>query len=377
MKKILFLLIPFVLLATGFEDYKKQFEAEQNHYISQDQIDYKNYKKAFNSSYKEYVKEIKRLWPDKEVSTKKKWVQYNEDYKIKKVVDFEKDSIKIDVIAKDKNQAIKIIKTSLKDLLQENVTTAVKKDQLENKILKKLGKSNKIDSNEKIIADVLDKKIIIKYNKQIKSENISIKQYKKNKIYTIKFKLPNKTILNKAKIHTYNINKNAKKMKIPQELIYAIMESESSFNPMARSNIPAYGLMQIVPRSAGIDAYNFLYKEKKLLSSRYLYNPSNNIKMGTAYLHILYYRYLKHIKNPKSRLYCVIAAYNTGAGNVARAFISSTNIRRASKKINTMSPNEVYNTLLKKLPYVETIHYLSKVNKKIKIYNNLIKGNIL
>ena len=72
-------------------------------------------------------------------------------------------------------------------------------------------------------------------------------------------------------------------MKIPQELIYAIMESESSFNPMARSNIPAYGLMQIVPRSAGIDAYNFLYKEKKLLSSRYLYNPSNNIKMGTAY----------------------------------------------------------------------------------------------
>ncbi|MCJ8327855.1 MAG: transglycosylase SLT domain-containing protein [Campylobacterales bacterium] len=377
MKKILFLLIPFVLLATGFEDYKKQFEAEQNHYISQDQVDYKNYKKAFNSSYKEYVKEIKKLWPDKEVSTKKKWVQYNEDYKIKKVVDFEKDSIKIDVIAKDKNQAIKIIKTSLKDLLQENVTTAVKKDQLENKILKKLGKSNKIDSNEKIIADVLDKKIIIKYNKQIKSENISIKQYKKNKIYTIKFKLPNKTILNKAKIHTYNINKNAKKMKIPQELIYAIMESESSFNPMARSNIPAYGLMQIVPRSAGIDAYNFLYKEKKLLSSRYLYNPSNNIKMGTAYLHILYYRYLKHIKNPKSRLYCVIAAYNTGAGNVARAFISSTNIRRASKKINTMSPNEVYNTLLKKLPYVETIHYLSKVNKKIKIYNNLIKGNIL
>ena len=162
MKKILFLLIPFVLLATGFEDYKKQFEAEQNHYISQDQVDYKNYKKAFNSSYKEYVKEIKKLWPDKEVSTKKKWVQYNEDYKIKKVVDFEKDSIKIDVIAKDKNQAIKIIKTSLKDLLQENVTTAVKKDQLENKILKKLGKSNKIDSNEKIIADVLDKK---NYNK--------------------------------------------------------------------------------------------------------------------------------------------------------------------------------------------------------------------
>ncbi|NQY19935.1 MAG: transglycosylase SLT domain-containing protein [Campylobacteraceae bacterium] len=375
--KILFLLIPFFLLADSFEDYKKQFEAEQNHYISQDQIDYKNYKKAFNSSYKEYVKEIKKLWPDKELSTKKKWVQYNEDYKIKKVVDFEKDSIKIDVIAKDKIQAIKIIKTSLKDLLQENVTTAVKKDQLENKILKKLGKSNKIDSNEKIIADVLDKKIIIKYNKQIKSENISIKQYKKNKIYTIKFKLPNNTILKKAKLHRYNINKDSLKMKIPKELVYAIMESESSFNPMARSNVPAYGLMQIVPRSAGIDAYNFLYKKKKLVSSRYLYKPSNNIKMGTAYLHILYYRYLKHIKDPQSRLYCVIAAYNTGAGNVSRAFISSTNIRKATKKINTMSPDQVYNTLLKKLPYVETIHYLSKVNKKVKIYNNLIKGNIL
>ena len=62
---------------------------------------------------------------------------------------------------------------------------------------------------------------------------------------------------------------------------------------MARSHIPAYGLMQIVPKTAGIDAYQYLYNKKRLLSSSYLYNSENNIEIGSAYLHILYYKYLK------------------------------------------------------------------------------------
>jgi membrane-bound lytic murein transglycosylase C len=154
------------------------------------------------------------------------------------------------------------------------------------------------------------------------------------------------------------------------------MLSDSSFNPMARCYIPAFGLMQIVPRSAGIDAYKYLYKKKKLVSSSYLYSANNNIEMGSAYLHILYFRYLKKIKDPQSRLYCAITAYNTGAGNVAKAFIGNTNIGRAAKTINKKSSDEVYKTLMRKLPYNETKKYLKKVTNRVSVYNKLLKTTL-
>ena len=154
------------------------------------------------------------------------------------------------------------------------------------------------------------------------------------------------------------------------------MHSESSFSPMARSYIPAFGLMQMVPRSAGIDSYRYLYGEKKMLSSYYLYNSNNNIKIGSAYLHILYFKYLKKIKNPQSRLYCTIAAYNTGAGNVAKVFSGTTNINKASRGINKLSSDQVYKQLMRKLPYHETKKYLSKVSKRVSSYQKII-GTIL
>jgi membrane-bound lytic murein transglycosylase C len=152
------------------------------------------------------------------------------------------------------------------------------------------------------------------------------------------------------------------------------MHTESCFNPRARSYVPAYGLMQIVPHTAGVDSYKFLYKIKKIPSSTYLYNSTNNIKLGSAYLHILYYNYLKDIKNPISRLYCTIAAYNTGAGNVAWAFTHKYNVKKASKIINKLTPNEVYQKLLQNLKYDEPKHYLKKVTKRMDIYHKLYKG---
>merc|ERR1712065_121171 len=132
--------------------------------------------------------------------------------------------------------------------------------------------------------------------------------------------MPPKTMIKKARLYKDDVNKNAYEQKIREALVFAIMHSESSFNPMARSHIPAFGLMQIVPRSAGIDSYKYLYGKRKVVSSTYLYDSKKNIKMGSAYLHLLQYKYLSHIKDPISKLYCVIAAYNTGAGNVAKAF---------------------------------------------------------
>ncbi|MGM0622924.1 MAG: transglycosylase SLT domain-containing protein, partial [Campylobacterota bacterium] len=139
------------------------------------------------------------------------------------------------------------------------------------------------------------------------------------------------------------------------------------------SHIPAFGLMQIVPNSAGKDVNNFLRGQKVAPSSNFLYNPDNSILFGSTYLHILYYRYLSKIKDPQSRIYCVIAAYNTGAGNVARAFTGSNNTSKAARKINTMTPQQVYDHLVKNLPYDETKKYLVKVSDRLSLYADYVK----
>lgn len=75
-------------------------------------------------------------------------------------------------------------------------------------------------------------------------------------------------------------------------------------------------------------------------------------------------------------MYCSIAAYNTGAGNVAKAFIGSYNINRASAKINKMTPEQVYKHLMKNLPYNETKKYLKKVTDRVSAYNKLLKTTL-
>ena len=63
------------------------------------------------------------------------------------------------------------------------------------------------------------------------------------------------------------------KHRIRSSLILAIMETESSFNPMARSRSNALGLMQIKANTAGRDYFSLIAGYKHTPTSAYLYNP--------------------------------------------------------------------------------------------------------
>jgi membrane-bound lytic murein transglycosylase C len=140
---------------------------------------------------------------------------------------------------------------------------------------------------------------------------------------------------------------------------------------MATSYVPAYGMMQIVPRYAGKEVSERLWGKPKLLAPSYLYNANNNVQIGTVYLNLLYYKYFKDVKDPESRLFCSIAAYNTGPGNVARAFTGNRNLKKAIPSINKLSSEEVYDRLRKHLPYDETKDYIERVAKRMKAYQDL------
>ena len=367
------------LQALSFQEYKQQTQKE----FTQEKTGFQAYKKEQKRAFESYIKELQKYWKKPILTSKKVLISYSKDKKSRALIDFEHNKLQIQTLAKNETEAEQKMKLALAKAVSFDTKDFYENDALEQKFIqieKKKGVVTTDVDAAPVLAPVLfqkkpTKKTIFHYvNKTVQKAAIQEKDSSKlanEKIYSLTIKLPNDTTLKRSRIYYEAVKKEAKRQKILVSLIFAIMHSESSFNPMARSYVPAYGLMQIVPRTAGIDAYYYLYKRKRLVGSSYLYNAHNNIKMGSAYLHILYYNYLKDIKDPQSRLYCTIAAYNTGAGNVARAFVGTTNRYRAAIVINQLTPNEVYARLLRDLRYNEPKKYLIKVNKRMKIYREI------
>ena len=104
------------------------------------------------------------------------------------------------------------------------------------------------------------------------------------------------------------------------------------------------------------------------MAPSFLYHPQNNINIGAAYLHVLHYKYMRRVKNRESRRYCAIAAYNTGASNVAKAFIDRASFNKAVPVINKLAPDEVYQKLKNYLPRKETRNYVEKVARRMRKY---------
>lgn len=155
------------------------------------------------------------------------------------------------------------------------------------------------------------------------------------------------------------VEKYAAQQHVSPSLVLAVMRTESNFNPFAVSGAPAYGLMQLVPTSGGREAMRHVQGVDQVPTPEYLFDPEHNIELGTAYLGVLGNTEFKNVRDPNSRDYCVIAAYNTGTRNVTRTFAKDRT--EAFTSINTMEPPAVFERLRTSLPYEETRQYVVKV----------------
>lgn len=72
---------------------------------------------------------------------------------------------------------------------------------------------------------------------------------------------------------------HSKDYDIPPEIVFAIIQHESTFNPNAVSPTGAVGLMQVMPLH--YKKFNFKSKES---FKKYLLNPDNNIRVGLSIL---------------------------------------------------------------------------------------------
>jgi membrane-bound lytic murein transglycosylase C len=379
------------------------------------------------------------LWGEAEVSTQQERVEYSVDKKIKTVLDFQQNEIRISVLhdnhitikKKDIGKVLNDHSEELSNFLGKTVDTAVVSTLVDNAksiksapklsvdrnaVLKKeiqrikqqellqkkqvdkiidqfVNNGSEIDTSkqyavikqentEKYIADQkaqIEKETLQRISslkvqaRKLDGNEIKKEELKNKQITTFTMPLAHRNNLVKAQPYIEQVKHQSDRWKLSPGLMLAIIHTESYFNPKAESHVPAYGLMQIVPRTAGIDVNRMLNKTDVPMTEEDLFLPNYNITAGVAYMHILNSRYLKGVTNPKSRLYCTVAAYNTGTGNVAKAFNidKSRNIKKAARLINKLTPDQVYAHLIENLPYDETKHYLKRVIKRQKIYDVL------
>jgi len=311
----------------------------------------------------EFIENISDIWGEKNVKVpkKKEYVKYMQNYKSRALIDFDKGIVRIETI--DDND----VKNSLKQAI---VTTLLLPDDPRAADL--FGsKPIKLGDTPYLLGEIKDdqnKNIRYEWRANRFADSLLKNNFKQNTIskngkdvkvsYVEILMVKDHANVRVAKFKPF-VKQYAKKYNISENLIYSIIQTESNFNQFAVSSAGALGLMQIVPTSAGRDAYKFSKGKKWTPSRAYLFNAKNNIDLGSAYLKILNTQYLSGISNPISREYCVISAYNTGSGNVLKTF--SSNRSKAKEIINQKTPLEVYTTLREKLPYAETRRYLKKV----------------
>lgn len=105
---------------------------------------------------------------------------------------------------------------------------------------------------------------------------------------------------------------------IPSALVLAIMQTESSFDPRARSKTGACGLMQLIPGAGASAAFTYLTGSHDRVPRTSLFRPHLNIVLGIAYLELLWTRAFSMIPPGVLRAYVCVAAYNGGPNRVGR-----------------------------------------------------------
>ncbi|MEN8170772.1 MAG: murein transglycosylase domain-containing protein [Pseudomonadota bacterium] len=307
--------------------------------------------------------EVGKSWGRGEIliPANKRYVKYTQNYKSRAIIHFDKGTVVIETLdQKSPQQSLKnaIVTTLLTpddpravDLYSDRSIKLSGPPYLHGLLEDHDGKAIGTPWRAERYADFLLKG-------QAQKRTVQTDKGSK-KVLFVKLRMVNDFENRQALRYQKTVARHAKKFGISRSLIYAIIKTESAFNPFAVSTAPAYGLMQLVPSTGGRDAYSYVKGYDHTPSKGYLFNANNNIELGTAYLSILDRKYLAAISHPLSREYCTIAAYNGGAGNVFKLF--SADRDEAARRINRLSPAEVYRKLHEQHPRDETRRYLVKV----------------
>lgn len=326
--------------------------------------------KAFKDRLAAFRKAVDGIWgpKDREEPTPRRYVKYSGDYKSRAMVDFDTGVVTVETVDQRAPQAsleAAVTATVLApadpravDLYSASDITLGDEPFLYGQVKDFQGQDIRWEWRAKAFARELVARGASTRTVQGDTGPLTAR--------AVRFELVPGHLHVRAARYAATVRERARRFGVSENLIYAIMKTESDFNPFAVSSAPAFGLMQIVPGTAGADVTLFLSGKKGQPSKEFLFEPENNVLYGTAYLHLLDTRHLDAVADPVSREYCVIAAYNGGSGAVLRSFDADR--ARAAARINALGPAQVYEHLRTRLPAEETRRYLHKVMEAKKLF---------
>ncbi|MFK0569748.1 membrane-bound lytic murein transglycosylase MltC [Endozoicomonas sp.] len=317
---------------------------------------------AFEALVRILLKEARVTWGDEKKASSKEYVKYTNHYRTRVFVDFESGKVHVETLDR----------SDLRKAIAAILLTPYAPDQVD------LFSARDVPVGEKpmLYGQVLDQENqpirwewrALKYADHMIQQQLTTRNTPKGRAYAVDFDLVDDHLSKRQYQYASLVQKYARIYDVEESLIYAVIRTESSFNPYAVSSSNAYGLMQIIPKTAGRDVFDKVKNMPGQPSKNWLFQPHNNIDTGTAYLSLLENHYLKNIKDPRSRKYTIISAYNGGAGNVFATF--DRNRDRAVQKINNLEPNQVYWALTQRHPRSESRRYLEKVSSAQKDFYN-------
>jgi membrane-bound lytic murein transglycosylase C len=297
------LFIPLILClqayADGFptDDSFDRVQTEANSYEKGVKKEQSSYEDQVKKEWESYQAKVKQEWNDGLIPEQKRFVEYNEDFSGRIRVDYETGEVTADSLqSPDDPQA------------KEKAALAIQQS------LKKASESDKA-SNLPVFESAASDREQVKVEEP-KSEKGT--DGIERKLYSYHFKMPSDYLNQRMKIVLPWVKEWADKNQIDPSLILAVIRQESAFNPKARSWVPAFGLMQIVPTSAGREVLKKLSGKTGTPDEDTLYDSRSNIMFGSTYLKLLD-QHFQNIKSDLNRSYLVICAYNWGPGRISKA----------------------------------------------------------
>ncbi len=384
------ILLLFVIITTDYasaqetyQEFLERREREKREYfeelnrdsiIAARKVEYEAFREDYLKEFEEFKADMMEKWGDFKERSTTEWVEYIDGGNTRVEVDFEEDEVVIEVLVENPEDVEAVI-ADMPEKVVESINNQGSEMGFESEVA---GDEPVLD--EPVLEDQIDKETgesdedfaerVVEEN-QVEVQQVVGEDGVERTLLSINFSLAPSSIQTRAeKVQEYVYN-FSQEYEIDPPLVFAIIHTESYFNPMAQSPANAYGLMQLVPTSGGADAYRSVHDEEDgYPSPDFLFIPENNVELGCAYVDILLNRYLRDVSNDLSKQYLAISAYNTGTGNVYKAYDSGGSKSRAMTQIEAMSPQEVYEHLIINLPYEETRDYLKKVVDRSKLYES-------
>ena len=237
---------PVVYDRTGGGQWAQQIATEVFADTGMDEI-------AFEALIRTLAHEAMANWGDQKSASRREYVKYTNNYRTRVFVNFDHGKIHVETLDRSNLRAA-IVETLLTpddpsqvDLFSASDVPTGKEPVLYGQVVDHQGQPIRWPWRAEKYADYL------------LQNQLSRRTGSHGTVYAVDFDLVQNHMQQRQYQYASLVKQHPRKYAVEESLIYAIMRTESSFNPYAVSPANAYGLMQVVPATAGRDVFRLVH----------------------------------------------------------------------------------------------------------------------